>query len=153
MTAAALIQQVQAAGGTIRATGGRLRLSAPRPLPSGLVETIKAHKAEMLAYLGDELTENIREHFEERAAIREYDGGEPREKAEDEARKALRVYEYRLTDNPDTWLILLAPGCDLAEAERSLKNQLGTHRVLAVREKSIPKRAKLANDFDAGKNR
>ena len=91
----------------------------------------------MLAYLGDDLNENIREHFEERAAIQEYDGGLPRERAEAQARSALRVYEYRLSDNgPDgPWLILLAPGCDLAEAERSLRNRFGADRVLAVRER------------------
>ena len=140
LTPAVLIQQVQAAGGSIHATGGRIKLSAPRPLPSVLVETLKTHKTEVLAYLGDELTENVREHLEERAAIREHDGGEPREKAEAEARKALRVYEYRLSDYGDKgpWLILLAPGCDLAEAERSLRNRFGVDRVLAVRERMAP---------------
>lgn len=85
------------------------------------------------AVVASDLAENIREHFEERSAIREYDGHEPREKAEAEAKNALRVYEYRLSDNPDTWLILLAPGCDLAEAERALKNRFGADRVVAVR--------------------
>src|SRR3989344_9161898 len=99
MTPAVLIQQVQAAGGTIHATGGRLRLSAPRPLPSVLVEGLRTHKAEVLAYLSDDHAENIREHLEERAAIQEYDGGLPRERAEEQARSALRVYEYRLGDN------------------------------------------------------
>lgn len=137
MTPAVLIQQVQVAGGSIHATGGRIKLTAPRPLPSVLVETLKAHKTELLAYLSDDLTENIREHFEERAAIREHDGGEPREKAEAEARKALRVYEYRLSDygNNGPWLIFLAPGSNLAEAERSLKNRFGAGRVLEVRDR------------------
>lgn len=83
---------------------------------------------------GDDLAENIREHIEERAAIREHCGGEPRKKAEAEARKALRVYEYRLTDNPNIWLILIAPGCDLSQAEQALKNRFGSDRVLMVRE-------------------
>ena len=137
MTPAVLIQQVQAAGGSIHATGGRLKLSAPRPLPPDLVETIKTHKAEVLIYLGDDLAENIREHFEERAAIREYDGHESRKEAEAKAREAMRVYEYRLTDNGSDgpWLILLAPGCNLLEAERSLKNRFGDDRVQDVRER------------------
>lgn len=137
MTPAVLIQQVQAAGGSIHATGGKLKLFAPRPLPSVLVETIKVHKAEVLAYLGDDPTENLREHFEERAAIREYDGHEPREKAEAEVRKALRVYEYRLRDYGDNgpWLIFLAPGCDLSQAEQALNNRFGSDRVLTVRER------------------
>ncbi len=139
MSAALLIGQVQAAGGSIRATDGRLKLSAPRPLPSDLVETIKAHKAEVLAYLGDDLTENLREAFEERAAIREYCGHELRVEAEAKARAALRVYEYRLSDYGDNgpWLILLAPGCDLAEAERSLRNRFGADRVLAVKARCV----------------
>ena len=58
----------------------------------------------------------------------------------DNARAALRVYEYRLSDYGDKgpWLILLAPGCDLAEAERSLRNRFGVDRVLAVRERMAP---------------
>lgn len=137
MTPAVLIQQVQAAGGSIHATGGRIKLSAPRPLPSVLVEGLRTHKAEVLAYLGDDLTENLSEHFEERAAIREYDGHEPREKAEAEARKALKVYEYRLRDYGDNgpWMIFLAPGCDLSQAEQALKNRFGIDRVLTVRER------------------
>jgi hypothetical protein len=84
-----------------------------------------------------ELQEGIKEHFEERAAIREYDGHESRKEAEAKAREAMRVYEYRLTDNgPDgPWLILLAPGCNLLEAECSLKNRFGDDRVQDVRER------------------
>lgn len=90
-------------------------------------------------FVASDLPESIREAYEERAAIREFMGGEPREKAEAEARKALKVYEYCLTDNgPDgPWLILLAPGCDLAEAERSLKYRFGADRVLSIRERRL----------------
>ncbi len=79
-----------------------------------------------------ELQESLREHFEERAAVREYEGGEPRTKAEAEARTALRVYEYRLTDSP-SWLVLLAPGVELADIERSLRERFG-ERFITVRE-------------------
>lgn len=83
------------------------------------------------------LSENIREQLEERAAIQEYDGGLPRERAEAQARAALRVYEYRLSDNgPNgSWMILLAPGCNLSQAERTLRDRFGAGRVLAVRER------------------
>lgn len=83
-----------------------------------------------------ELQEGIREHFEERAGIREYDGHEPRKQAEAKARGTMRVYEYRLTDNgPDgPWLILLAPGCDLSQAERTLQNRFG-ERFITARER------------------
>jgi hypothetical protein len=51
----------------------------------------------------------IREAIEERAAIREFEGGESREIAELQARWGMRVYRYRLTDKADTWLTLIAP--------------------------------------------
>jgi len=79
-----------------------------------------------------ERNEAIREHLEERAAIMEYDGGLSREKAETEARKALRVFEYKLTDNPDAWLVLIAPGCELEEARENLSGRFGS-RFLDVR--------------------
>lgn len=87
-----------------------------------------------------ELSEAVREVYEERAAIQEYDGGLSRKEVETEARAAMRVYEYRLTDNglDGPWLILLAPGCDLLEAEHSLKNRFGVDRVLGVRERGFP---------------
>ena len=74
----------------------------------------------------------IREHLAERAAIQEYDGGLTRKQAEAEARRALRVYEYRLTDNPDAWLVMIAPGCDLEQAIRTCHNKFGPERVLEV---------------------
>jgi len=153
MNAAQLIEQVHAAGGRIEAKGATLKLAAPKPLPDALLAELRLHKPDLLAYLAAqchglllaapqeaELAENIREHFEERAAIREYDGHESRKEAEAKARAAMRVYEYRLTDNgPDgPWLILLAPGCDLLEAEHSLKNRFGVDRVLEVRERGFP---------------
>jgi len=82
---------------------------------------------------GVTLAENIREHFEERAAIREHDGGEPREKAEAEARKSMRVYEFKLSDNPSVWLTYLAPGVGLSEAEQSLRLRY-PERLISVRE-------------------
>ncbi|MEK7122323.1 MAG: hypothetical protein AAB855_00545 [Patescibacteria group bacterium] len=64
----------------------------------------------------------VAEHFEERAAIQEYDAGLPRKRAEQAAMAALRVYEYRLTGNP-SWLVYLAPGVELSEAERCLRER------------------------------
>ncbi len=43
-----------------------------------------------------------------------------------------RVFEYRLTDGP-RWLVMLAPGYDLSEAERSLRDRFG-ERFVSVRE-------------------
>jgi hypothetical protein len=77
--------------------------------------------------------EAIAEAIEERAAIREYDGGETRGKAEQNARAAMRVFRYRVTDKPDVWLTLICPGCDPAEARRHLELQF-RDRLLDVRE-------------------
>jgi hypothetical protein len=76
--------------------------------------------------------DDIAEHLAERAAIHEYDGGLTRKQAEIEARRTLRVFEYQLTDNPDSWLVLIAPGCDLAEARRNLRARFGS-RLLDAR--------------------
>lgn len=76
---------------------------------------------------------DIQEAIEERAAIQEYEGGLSRPEAEQAAKSNMRVYHYRLTDNPDTWLTMIAPGCELEEVERSLKNRFGEERVLDVR--------------------
>ena len=49
-----------------------------------------------------------------------------------EAPHALRVFQYRLTDNPAAWLVLIAPGCDLDEATESLQARFGK-RLIEVR--------------------
>jgi hypothetical protein len=69
--------------------------------------------------------EAIREHLEERAAIQEYDGGLTRKQAETKARRNMRVYQYRLTDSPESRLIMIAPGCDLEEARENLCKRFG----------------------------
>ena len=57
------LEKLRAAGGTATVHDGRLRLSAPRPLPVELVESVRAHKAEIIAELVD-----AKECFAERAA-------------------------------------------------------------------------------------
>ncbi len=49
--ALALVREVQAAGGQIALADGRLKLSAPAPLPDGLVNDLRTHKAEVLSFL------------------------------------------------------------------------------------------------------
>ncbi len=51
IAAPALVREVQAAGGQIAVAGGRLKLSAPAPLPDGLVNDLRTHKAEVLSFL------------------------------------------------------------------------------------------------------
>ena len=130
-----LLHQAEAAGVCFEIERGEIY--AEGALNPAMIEQLRAHKTELLDLLSrTEWQESIREHFEERAAIREHDGGEPRQKAEAEARQAMRVFEYRLTDNGPNgpWLILLAPGCDLLQAKQSLQDRFGADRLLAVRE-------------------
>lgn len=51
MIAAEIIGQVLAAGGQIAADGTDLVLTAPRPLPVELMDTLKSHKPDILAAL------------------------------------------------------------------------------------------------------
>ena len=81
----------------------------------------------------DDTHNHIQEHLAERAAIQEYDGGLTREQAEAEAERTLRVFHYRLTDNPGAWLVMIAPGCDLGQATRTCHNKFGSDRVIEVR--------------------
>ena len=46
-----LVAAVRSAGGEVQAVGEVLRLRAPRPLPDVLVETVRRHKADLLALL------------------------------------------------------------------------------------------------------
>jgi len=50
-TAPELVREVRAAGGQIAFADGRLKLSAPAPLPDGLVDELRTHKAEVLSFL------------------------------------------------------------------------------------------------------
>jgi len=83
------------------------------------------------AFQDREIAEAIREQLAERAAIQEFDGELPREQAEQEAKKALRVFEYQIADSP-SWLFMLAPNYTLEQAERSLRLRFGD-RLVAVR--------------------
>jgi hypothetical protein len=65
---------------------------------------------------------DIEEAVEERAAIREFDAGEPKAVAEQEARAAMRAFQV-LVDmgqgQPARWVTMIAPGCDLAQAREA----------------------------------
>ncbi len=107
------------------------------PLPENLIAALRQHKAEIITVLRDyETRQHVQEYFEERSAIREYDGELSREKAEAETKKEMPVFEYQLAENGPNGprLIYFAPGCGLAEAEQSLRQQFGPDRVLAVRQ-------------------
>jgi len=50
------------------------------------------------------------------------------------AKKINPVYQYRLKSEPEKWRTMIAPGCDLAEAEKALRNVF-LDRFLEVRER------------------
>jgi hypothetical protein len=55
--------------------------------------------------------------------------------AEREARTTMRVYRLLIAmgaGEPDRWLTMLAPGCDLTEATETARHQFGAARVLRV---------------------
>lgn len=79
MTPTELLDRLKARGITLRATDGRIQANRPNDILADERELVRQHKAELLALLqaGDE-----REFFEERAAIREFDGKLDRADAE-----------------------------------------------------------------------
>ncbi|MGB9670678.1 MAG: hypothetical protein ACPLXR_05955 [Halothiobacillaceae bacterium] len=83
MNAAALLADLRAAGFALHPDGDRLIVSPASKLTPAQREAIREHKPGLLACLW---AETLKEHFEERAAILEFDGGIPREEAEAAAR-------------------------------------------------------------------
>jgi hypothetical protein len=75
--------------------------------------------------------EAVAEAIEERAAIREFYGGETREVAERNARSTMRIFRYMMTDKPSLWRVWIAPCCELAEARLNLELRFG-ERLLDV---------------------
>lgn len=54
MTAAEIIRELHHHGGNVIVDGHELALTAPRPLPTGLVCELRTHKAELLTHLSTE---------------------------------------------------------------------------------------------------
>ena len=87
-----MLAAVRAVGGDVKLVGfGRVKVVAPMPLPSDLIECLRASKPELLRLLTSSRpearpVETWSDAEEERAAIVEYDGGTPRPWAEALAR-------------------------------------------------------------------
>lgn len=109
MNPADLLDRIHEHGGHAELSGQYVRLRASKPLPPDLMAEIRLNKVDLLAYLAGKETEG-------------------------ETKAGLKVFEYRLTDDPGQWLFLLAD-CSLAEARRSLRDRFGAARVLAVRKR------------------
>lgn len=48
----------------------------------------------------------------------------------------MRVYRFRLTDRPEVWLTMLAPGCDLDDARHALTLRFGPERLIEILEQA-----------------
>lgn len=142
MTADELHHNLLAAGFTLRADGATLHVSPASRVGQGLQRLIRQHKAELLLQvslpqppaLTPEDLVNIEEAIAERAAIREHDGGEDRTTAEAQAVSAMRVYRLLVAMDEGIeprWVTMLAPGCDLDEAERTASLKFGA-RLLRI---------------------
>ena len=83
MTPRALLADLRTSGFTIEPDGDTLIVSPASRLSDDLREAIRQAKPDLMALLW---AENLREHFEERAAILESDGGLSRDEAEANAR-------------------------------------------------------------------
>lgn len=134
-------------GVILTADNGRLNIDAPSGVITKRIrDWLTANNADLLKAISppvpsltDENRQDILESIEERAAIREFDGNQSREEAEQQACSASRVYRYRLTDKPGTWLTLICPGCDLEEARHVLDLKFGA-RVVDVAERQHQRR-------------
>ena len=142
MNATTLLANLRAAGVQLDITErGTLRYRGDQSVVDRWLPKLRQCKDELLELLSadaapppltsDQLN-GVREAIAERAAIREYDGGFSRSEAEAQASHAMRVYHYRLTDRPKDWLVMIAPGCELDEARRSLIARFGSERLLEV---------------------
>lgn len=146
MTAATLLADLEAQGIELTLTEhGTLRYRGDKAAVDGWLPEILDHKPELIGLLRDrhsptippltaEQKAAITEAIEERAAIQEHDGGLSRSQADRQATRAMRIYRYRVADHPHEWLTLIAPGCDLEEARRTLVGQFGAARLIAVEE-------------------
>lgn len=145
MDASTLLADLTKAGIALRIEGERLMATPGHLLTDAHRDLIRRHKGELLALvrgrdnpppLTVEDQDAIAEAIEERASILEFEAGLSRPVADAQAASAMRVYQARIAmpDADPRWLVLLAPGCDLADARRTLDWRFGAERVLDVRE-------------------
>lgn len=92
MNAAAILRLLREHRATVQAIGGNLRLRAPAPLPEDVLDTVRTHKAELLALLAQPpapseakastAADPTDDNWIERAAICKHDAGMNRSDAE-----------------------------------------------------------------------
>ncbi len=103
MSAVEALRLARESGVRLDVAGADLILDADREPAPGVLEAIRRHKAGIVALLaaaeGDWTVEAWVDHFEERAAIIQHDGGLPRPKAE----------WLAFSDTINQWLIMHPP--------------------------------------------
>ena len=125
--------KIQSAGFDVALVNGNLNITpTKKEFTDAQRIFIKKHKTEIVKEISaTQIQQNIRDSIEERAAIMEFDGGLSRQDADVAATNAMRVYCYRITDNPDSELVAIKPNVELAEATQELRQRYGD-RLLTV---------------------
>ena len=83
MTLEAIVAELRSAGVRLTIEDGKVRVTGDKAVLERWLPVIRERKPDLLAYLWAEV---LREHYEERAGILEYDGGLSRAEAEANAR-------------------------------------------------------------------
>ncbi len=96
---AKIMARVRALGANVMIDGGKLKIVNGKKLPGDALAFIKSHAGEIAAFLDRE------GEFEERAAIIEFDGGAPREMAEQFARVCIEASKGRWPEPDRAWFI------------------------------------------------
>lgn len=134
-----ILSRLHEQGFQVTAEGDRLQVRPASRVTDELRSVLRAHKPQLLQALSGmaaELDADAREYIAERQAIGEIDGGLSPDEA---ARMATaRIYQFRLTDDPHSWLLVLAkPGDGPAEVAASLRSHFGSARVIEVHQYNI----------------
>jgi hypothetical protein len=145
VTALDTLRAARAAGVHLEVDGGRLLASPRERLNDTLRAALRRLKPDLLALLvapplGAADRVAIEEHLVERAAIREFDGGQSHPEAESAARSevlACRLLLDRGADTAPGWTLALLPGLDLADAHRHAQKRYG-NALLAVLPQPLP---------------
>ncbi len=124
-----MLQQLERHGLTLTLDGDRLLVAPRNAITPPLADLIREHKPALIAALqarqaqpGPDL-EDMREFYEERAAIIEYDGGLSRPEAEAEAVRLVAV-RFRLHQGEGGGDVI-ARDCTIAEVITGLKARYG----------------------------
>lgn len=94
-----LVARIRSHGANVILDAGKLRIVNGKKLPAGALDYIKQHGREIADWLCAEAD------FEERAAIVEYDGGAPREMAEQFAKVCAAKRPSGWSELDHSWFI------------------------------------------------